>query len=110
MITITGSKLWIINFYREQLIKFNKIGLGKFTEFNVRVTKKLIRATEKRLKDLTVVYDNRMSPQALILRKQKISKLRKERLLNGQQTNSNGTIATSCSQDNSSTGHEGSKS
>ena len=107
MVTVTGSKMWLINFYREQLNKFNKVGLGKRTEFQVKVTKKLIETTKKRLEELVVVYDSTMTPQALTLRKLKANKARKERTLNGQQTNGNRTAIASRMQGNGNTGHEG---
>ena len=107
MITVTGSKLWLINFYKEQLNKFNKVGLGKYTEFQVKVTKKLIETTKKRLEELVVVYDSTMTPQALMLRKLKANKARKERMLNGQQANGNGTTIASRMQGNGNAGHEG---
>lgn len=43
------NKTWLINFYREQLKKFEELGLGKNTEFRVRVTPELIAITKKRL-------------------------------------------------------------
>ena len=107
MVTVTGSKMWLINFYREQLNKFNKVGLGKRTEFQVKVTKELIETTKKRLEELVVVYDSTMTPQALTLRKLKANKARKERTLNGQQTNGNRTAIASRMQGNGNTGHEG---
>ena len=42
----------IINFYREQLEKFLKLGIGKRTEFDTLVTKKLIDATRRRILQL----------------------------------------------------------
>ena len=43
----------IIRFYRQQLQKFKKLGIGNRTEFRVVVTKKLIAITNKRLSQLT---------------------------------------------------------
>ena len=45
--TIPNS--YIALFYRDQLMKFNRIGLGGTTEFGVKVTQGLIDITEKRL-------------------------------------------------------------
>jgi hypothetical protein len=42
----------IISFYKEQLRRFNKIGIGNKTEFNTIVTETLIEATERRLREL----------------------------------------------------------
>ena len=47
---VTNS--YIALFYRDQLMKFNRIGLGKTTEFGVKVTQELINLTEKRLYEL----------------------------------------------------------
>ena len=63
-IEVIGSKLWLINFYRDQLIKFGKLGLGKKTEHDVKITKELILTTQKRLEELSIVYDIRLTPQA----------------------------------------------
>ena len=40
---------FIASFYRDQLEKFNKIGLGKVTEFGTKITPQLIDITRKRL-------------------------------------------------------------
>ena len=42
----------IIKFYREQLEKFYKIGIGNKTEFRTVVTDNLIDATKRRLLEL----------------------------------------------------------
>ena len=47
-----GSGLSLIAFYRSQLLKFNNLGFGKQTEFNVVVTENLISATKRRLAEL----------------------------------------------------------
>jgi hypothetical protein len=44
----------IADFYREQLVKFDKIGIGNDTENGVEVTDKLIEMTKKRLGELTI--------------------------------------------------------
>ena len=104
--TGVGSKSWLINMYQEQLDKFAKLGLGGETENGVRVTKDLINTTRKRLEELSVVYDTRLSSRALALRK--LRRENKEKLLNGS-TNGNGTTAAQSCKDNSNTGHERSK-
>ena len=43
-----GNKLSLIAFYKDQLRKFFKLGIGKKTEFNVVVTDNLINTTKKR--------------------------------------------------------------
>ena len=99
MIDMTSSKLWLINFYREQLSKFLKLGMGKKTEHNVLVTEKLIQLTEKRLDDLSVVYEAGVSDQAMYQRRQLIK--RKEQ--SGQPSSINGATITSGEQSNGST-------
>ena len=46
------SHSYVIKFYREQLEKFYKIGIGKLTENGVKITPGLIEVTEKRLNQL----------------------------------------------------------
>ena len=59
-----ASRLWLINFYREQLSKFRRLGMGQETEFGVVITKKMIQITENRLNDLTLVWRAGASEQA----------------------------------------------
>ena len=75
---LTSSKLWLIHFYREQLIKLEKLGMGKKTEFGVTVTEGLIKVTRDRLNKLSVVYDNSLTSQA-----HKLRQIQLERLKNG---------------------------
>jgi len=56
MTDIISSKLWVIDFYRKQLERFKEIGIGNETEFGSVVTDKMLRATEKRLSQLTLSY------------------------------------------------------
>ena len=105
---VTGSKLWLIHFYQDQLDYFARVGLGKYTEFGVKVTKELIEITKKRLYQLTTIYDSSLTAQAHVLRRTMRQKL-KEKLLNGS-TNSNGTTAAQSCEDNSDNGHEREKS
>ena len=46
---ILATRHSLIGFYREQLEKFHRLGLGKRTEFNVKITDVLIKSTRKRL-------------------------------------------------------------
>ena len=103
---IIGSRKWLINFYQGQLDYFNKVGLGKLTRHDVRVTPQLVAVTQKRLDELTVVYDNRLTPQARKLRE---LRLEKEKSLNGS-TNSNGAAKAKSCEDIRTDGHERSKS
>jgi uncharacterized protein (DUF934 family) len=68
-----GSKLSIINIYKEQLDKFSKIGLGGYTENNVLVTEKLINATKQRLSELSVAYESNLTPAAELWRRKRDS-------------------------------------
>ena len=47
-----ASKVGLVEFYKGQLRKFNKIGLGKKTEFGVMVTPALMEITIKRIQEL----------------------------------------------------------
>ena len=98
---IVGSRLWTINFYREQLKYFAKVGLGNRTQHNVVVTKELIAVTEKRLSQLTTIYDKSLTPDGLRHRKYKA----KGRLNGQNHTNGNGATASSGMQDNGDTRH-----
>lgn len=61
---IAGTKLSIVTFYRNQLNKFYKIGVGKKTENNVKITKDLINITENRLGQLSYAYELSLSDDA----------------------------------------------
>ena len=76
----SASKLWLISFYREQLSKFKNIGLGRRTECNVVVTDELIASTEKRLAELTVVYERGVTPFAFYQREYSKQKRREKKL------------------------------
>ena len=73
-IAITTSRLWLLHFYREQLRKFEKLGMGKKTENDVLITEDLIRVTKDRLNKLSVVYDRSITPQAHKLRQVKLNR------------------------------------
>ena len=45
----------IVEFYRNQLLKFEKVGIGNETENGTRVSKKLIKTTKKRLRQLSPI-------------------------------------------------------
>ena len=42
----------IIHFYRGQIAKFEKIGIGNRTEFNTKITEQLLSVTRRRLGEL----------------------------------------------------------
>ena len=52
---IVISRCSIVEFYRDQLEKFENIGIGKETEHGTRVSKKLIATTKKRLRQLSPI-------------------------------------------------------
>ena len=99
---VIGSRLWTINFYREQLNYFARVGLGNRTQHDVKVTPELIAITKKRLAELTVIYDSSLTADGLRHRKHRV-----KRSLNGQQNHTNGDGATASSgmQDNGDTRH-----
>tara|TARA_R100000781_G_scaffold55253_1_gene35973 strand:- start:1446 stop:1745 length:300 start_codon:yes stop_codon:yes gene_type:complete len=84
---LSASKLWVINFYQDQLDKFEKLGLGQETENGVTITEELILSTKKRLSQLAVVYERNTSKAALYQRV--YNKARKDNALNGY---NNGSI------------------
>ena len=48
------SPNFTIRFYKSQLKKFEKLGIGKRTEFGVMVTQQMIDITKKRLSQLVI--------------------------------------------------------
>lgn len=52
-----GTRMGLIRFYKDQLIRFKKIGMGKRTEYNVKITPILIMATERRLQEIQVSFN-----------------------------------------------------
>ena len=48
-----ASRIGLVAFYKGQLRKFNKVRLGKRTEFDVMVTPELIAVTIRRLEELS---------------------------------------------------------
>ena len=46
------NRTHIAKVYKDQLVKFDNIGIGEYTENAVKVTKKLIDITKKRLYEL----------------------------------------------------------
>ena len=73
--------------------------MGEKTENDVLITEKLIQLTEKRLDDLSVVYEANVSDQAMYQRRQLMR--RKEE--SGQSSSNNGATITSGEQSNGST-------
>ena len=46
------TRAYVLNFYKKQLIKFEKIGIGNVTQNGVIVTQALIDTTNKRLQEI----------------------------------------------------------
>ena len=67
-----GNKLSLINFYREQLQKFNKLGIGNRTEKDILITDTLIGRTRKRLEELSSLYESELTEAAFRQRKYKL--------------------------------------
>jgi len=50
---------YLVQFYKDQLKKFDKLGLNKETEHGVKVTESLINTTKKRLAQIVITRINR---------------------------------------------------
>ena len=74
-----NSKLSIVNFYKEQLRKFEKIGVNNLTEYDVKVTDKLINTTKRRLSELSVTYNSSLTPIGERRRKKRLYFSNKEK-------------------------------
>ena len=53
------SRIYISKFYKEQLAKFDKLGIGKLTENGIIITPELIAITKKRLNQLQSFKERR---------------------------------------------------
>ena len=97
----------LIGWYRDQLAKFHKLGIGKFTEHNTKVSQTLIDTTEKRIVQLGGVDALHPDWGMINITSHKVkSKLRE--LMNDNHTN--GTASTVRSESNGNIGHEGDQS
>ena len=104
---VIGTRIWVINFYRDQLRKYTRVGLGNLTEHDVKVTKELIEITEKRLRDLTTIYDSGITVAGHKSRKRRAER----KLFSGQKnTHNNGTTVASRMQNNGNTRYARKKS
>ena len=118
------TKKSLILWYRDQLAKFKKLGIGKFTEHNTKVSKTLIEATKKRIVqlggidalspeygkvDMLPSSDNLSTKRVRAFRERQEVKLKlREMMLNGNHTN--GTTINTRSKSNGNNGHEGGQS
>ena len=113
----------LIHWYRDQLTKFKKLGIGRFTEHNTKVSQRLIDATKKRIVQLGGVEaldddwgktkiqlpsDNNSTNRVRIFREKEKVKQKLREMLNGNYTN--GTTVNTRSKSDSNNGHEGDQS
>ena len=112
----------LIGWYRDQLAKFLKLGIGKWTENNTKVSQTLIDTTKKRIVQLGGVealdpnwgiiklepLDNPSTERVRLFRERKEVKAKLRELMNDNHTN--GTASHTRSKSNSNNGHEGDQS
>ena len=93
----------LIGWYRDQLAKFLKLGIGKYTEHNTKVSQTLIDTTKKRI--IQLGGEDALNPDwgAVELSSHKV-KLKLRERMNGNHTN--GTASTTRSKSNGNIGHE----
>ena len=102
------TKKSVIQWYRGQLAKFHKLGIGKFTENNTKVSQTLIDTTKKRIVQLGGI--EALDPDWGIVKLGTSSKVKlklRERM-NGNHTN--GTASNTRSKSIGNNGHEGDQS
>ena len=112
----------LVHWYRDQLAKFKKLGIGKFTEHNTKVSQRLIDTTEKRIVQLGGVEaldpdwgiirlepsDNPSTERVRLFRERRQVKAKLREMMNGNHTN--GTASHTRSKGNGNNGHEGGQS
>ena len=112
----------LIQWYRDQLAKFHKLGIGKFTENNTKVSQTLIDTTKKRIVQLGGVdalhpdwgmikiepLENTSTERVRVFRERQQVKAKLREMLNDNHTN--GTASHTRSKSNGNTGHEGDQS
>ena len=116
------TKKSLIGWYRDQLAKFHRLGIGKFTENNTKVSQTLIDTTEKRIIQLGGVEaldpdwgkirlepsDNPSTERVRLFRERQQVKAKLREMLNDNHTN--GTASHTGSKSSSNNGHEGDQS
>ena len=112
----------LIGWYRDQLAKFNKLGIGKFTENNTKISQTLIDTTKKRIVQLGGVdalhpdwgmikiepSDNNSTKRVRVFRERQQVKQKLREMMNDNHTN--GTASHTRSKSNGDIGHEGGQS
>ena len=112
----------LIGWYRDQLAKFNKLGIGKFTENNTKISQTLIDTTKKRIVQLGGVdalhpdwgmikiepSDNNSTKRVRVFRERQQVKQKLREMMNDNHTN--GTASHTRSKSIGNNGHEGDQS
>ena len=108
----------LIGWYRDQLAKFLKLGIGKFTEHNTKVSQTLIDTTKKRIVQLGGVdalhpdwgtikiqpLASSSTERVRLFRERQQVKAKLRELMNDNHTN--GTASYAGSQSNGNNGHD----
>ena len=116
------TKKSLIGWYRDQLAKFHKLGIGKWTENNTKVSQTLIDTTKRRIVQLGGVEalhpdwgiirlepsDNPSTERVRLFRERQQVKAKLRERINGNHTN--GTASATRSKSNGNNGHEGGQS
>ena len=116
------TKKSLIGWYRDQLAKFHRLGIGKFTEHNTKVSQTLIDTTKKRIVQLGGVdalhpdwgmikiepSDDNNTERVKLFRERKQVKSKLRELMNDNHTN--GTASHTRSKSIGNNGHEGDQS
>ena len=112
----------LIGWYRDQLAKFHKLGIGKFTENNTKVSQTLIDTTKQRIIQLGGVEaldddwgkkkiepsKNPSTNRVRVFREREKVKAKLREMMNDNHTN--GTASYTGSESDSNNGHEGDQS
>ena len=112
----------LIQWYRDQLAKFHRLGIGGWTENNTKVSQTLIDTTEKRIVQLGGVdalhpdwgiikiepSDDISTARVKLFRERKQVKAKLREMLNDNHTN--GAASHVRSESDSNNGHEGDQS
>ena len=108
----------VIQWYRDQLAKFYRLGIGKFTENNTKVSQTLIDTTKKRIVQLGGIdalhpdwgiikiepSNDNSTKRVKLFRKRQQVKAKLREMMDDNHTN--GTASTTRSKSNGNTGHE----
>ena len=112
----------LIGWYRDQLAKFHKLGIGKFTENNTKISQTLIDTTMKRIVQLGGTdalhpdwgmikiepSDNNSTERVRVFRERQQVKAKLREMMNDNHTN--GTASNTRSKSNGNNGHDRGKS